>query len=144
RRRADRAHQRDILLVAVIVVVGDIAVLVVLDPPRRVREPIPDRLALTVLVPRALDLIRGCPYPPKEPVRKATTGRHGWCLRSHNIHSHLHSDANAASLLPRLTANHPPERAKTSPARGDVALKGPRAVPPGSTLALTPRNPDRE
>src|SRR5262249_19010153 len=57
--RVDVLHQRDVLLVAVVVVVGDVAIVVVLDVAGRVREFVPDRLALAVLVPSALDLIRG-------------------------------------------------------------------------------------
>jgi hypothetical protein len=66
--RADVLHQRHVLPVAVVVVVGHIAVLVVLDVPRRVGVGVPDRGALAVLVPGPLDLVRGGGHAPVEPI----------------------------------------------------------------------------
>src|SRR5262249_816278 len=57
RGRAQVPHQGDVLLVPVVVVVGDVAGVAVLDLARRVRVRVPDRLALAVLVPGALDLV---------------------------------------------------------------------------------------
>src|SRR5262249_19758086 len=54
----------------VVVVVGDVAIVVVLDVAGRVREFVPDRLALAVLVPSALDLIRGGRDAPVEALRE--------------------------------------------------------------------------
>src|SRR5262249_19334290 len=71
RGRADGLHQSDVLLVPVVVIVGDVAVLVVLDLPGRVGVRIPDRRALAVLVPGAFDLVRGRGDAPVEPFREA-------------------------------------------------------------------------
>ena len=59
---AQRLHQLHVFLVAVIVVVGDIAGGVVHDLAGRVRERVPDRRSSAVLLDRSLDLIRrrGC------------------------------------------------------------------------------------
>lgn len=43
-------HYRDVFLVLVVMLVGDITRVVVLDLPRRVSEAVPDRLAFPVLV----------------------------------------------------------------------------------------------
>src|SRR5262249_138095 len=79
---ADVLHQRNILLVPVVMIVGDVAVVVVLDVPRLMRISIPDREALAVLVPGALDLIRRGAGAPKKTSRKFSwlcllTGRFG-------------------------------------------------------------------
>src|SRR4029453_11276849 len=63
---ADVLHQRDVFLVAVIVIVGDVAGVAVLDLPGGVRERVPDRRPLAVLVPRRLDLVRGGSDAPIE------------------------------------------------------------------------------
>ena len=56
-------HQFDIVLTMVIVVAGHVTGVAALYHPRRVGEPVPDRLSLAVGRGRALDLIgcRGCP-----------------------------------------------------------------------------------
>src|SRR5262249_54550158 len=74
RVRADVLHQRDVLLVAVVMVVGDVAGVVILDLPGRMGVGVPDRDALAVLVPGPLDLIGGRRDAPVEPVREASGG----------------------------------------------------------------------
>src|SRR5262249_217685 len=64
---ADVLHQRDIFLVAVIVVVGDVAVVVVLYIPRYVGVGIPDRFALAFLVPTRFDVVRRRANAPVNP-----------------------------------------------------------------------------
>src|SRR3990172_3219163 len=59
-------HQRHVFLVAVVVVAGDIARVAVVDVVGRVAKAVPDRLALAVLVPRPLDLVRGRGAAPEE------------------------------------------------------------------------------
>ena len=59
-----------------VVVVGDIAVVVVLDVPTRVRVRISDRHALAVRVPRTIDLIRRSSDAPIEAIRELARGRH--------------------------------------------------------------------
>src|SRR5262249_49689841 len=73
---ADRLHQRDVLLIPVVVVVRHIAGVAVLDLAWRVGKGVPDRRPLAVLVPRALDLIRGRRHTPVEAVGKAAVGGH--------------------------------------------------------------------
>src|SRR5262249_15950528 len=55
---AKRTHERHVLLVSMVVIVGDVSGVAVLDLARRVREGVPDRRTLAVLVPRAFDLVR--------------------------------------------------------------------------------------
>ncbi|MET3989378.1 hypothetical protein ABID65_001004 [Bradyrhizobium sp. S3.9.2] len=63
---AERLNQRDVVLVAVIVLVGAVAGRAVLDLAGRVAENVPDRLAAAVLVDGALDLVgRGRRAPQK-------------------------------------------------------------------------------
>jgi hypothetical protein len=78
--RADVLHQRDVFLVTVIVVVGDIAGVAVSDVAGRVRVSVPDRLALAVLVPRAFDLVSRGGGAPIETVgeRSRGTRRGSW------------------------------------------------------------------
>src|SRR5690606_7074958 len=52
---AEALHQRDVFLVTVVVVDRDVAGVAVLDLPGRVRECVPDRRTLAVLVPRPFD-----------------------------------------------------------------------------------------
>src|SRR5262249_4395498 len=54
---ADVLYQRNVFLIAVIMVVGDVAGVVVLDVPGLVRVRIPDRQALAILAPRTLNLV---------------------------------------------------------------------------------------
>src|SRR3712207_895769 len=70
RGRADRLHQRHVLLVPVVVVVGEVTGVAVLDLAGRVREGVPDGRALAVLVPGPLDLVRRRGDAPVEAVRK--------------------------------------------------------------------------
>src|SRR4029450_9127947 len=64
------AQDRDVLVVAVVGVAGEVTGVAVPDPPRRVREAIPDALALAVLVPGALDLVGRSGGAPLEPLGK--------------------------------------------------------------------------
>ena len=61
-RLAASRNQGDVFLVAMVMVVGDVAGGAVTDFPRRVRVCVPDRWAFAVLVPCALDLV--CPRWP--------------------------------------------------------------------------------
>src|SRR5262249_34875007 len=74
RRRAQVLHQLHVLPVAVVVVVGDVSGVAVLDLARRVRVRVPDRWALAVLVPRALDLVGRGGRAPEETRRELTGG----------------------------------------------------------------------
>ena len=58
RVRTDRPHQRHVLLVPMVVIVGDIAGVVVLDVARLMRVGVPNRRTLAVLIPGAFDLVR--------------------------------------------------------------------------------------
>src|SRR5215469_16182256 len=62
--------QRHILLVAMILVVGDVACVAILDLARRVRVRGPDRRTLPIFIPRALDLIRRSARAPIKSARK--------------------------------------------------------------------------
>src|SRR4029453_17385315 len=64
------AKDRAVLVVAVVGVTGEVTGVAVPDPPRRVREAIPDALALAVLVPGALDLVGRSGGAPLEPLGK--------------------------------------------------------------------------
>jgi len=55
----ERAHQRDVFAVAVVVVAGDVAGGAVVDFAGGVRETVPDGFALAALVPRAFNLVSG-------------------------------------------------------------------------------------
>src|SRR5215469_3289642 len=65
-------EQIDVVAPAVIVVAGDVAGIAVLHAPRRVREDVPDALAASVFVDRALDLIARSRRAPYEVGRKRT------------------------------------------------------------------------
>src|SRR5215813_1504885 len=73
-------HQRNVFLVPVVMVIGDVTCVVVLYIPRLVRIRIPDREALAVLVPCALDLVRRRADAPVESLRECPrpTGRSTW------------------------------------------------------------------
>src|SRR5262249_37657101 len=111
RSGADVLHQRDVLLVAVVVVVGDVAIVVVLDVPRRMRIRIPDREALAVLIPRTFDLIRrGGDAPVKalgELPRRAGLFLGLWCG-----HLDTSDGGGATATLHELTQQHRSERFK--------------------------------
>src|SRR5690606_4835567 len=68
--------ERDVLGPAVIGVAGAIAGVAVLDPAGRVREAVPDRLALAVGLPRALDLVGRGRGAPAEAVREDELRHH--------------------------------------------------------------------
>ena len=59
-------HQRDVRLVPVVVVVGDVARVVVPHVARRVCVPVPDGLAFAVLMRRAFNLRRRRRHAPDE------------------------------------------------------------------------------
>ena len=63
-------HQRDVVAIAMVKIACDIAGIAVLDLVGRMREAIPDRLALAVLIVRALDLVRRARGAPQEVFRK--------------------------------------------------------------------------
>src|SRR5690606_39170479 len=64
-------HQRHVLAIAVVVVVGDVAGVAVPHGAGGVRVAIPDRFALAVGVPRALDLVGGRRRAPLEAGRES-------------------------------------------------------------------------
>ncbi len=68
--QAERLHQFDVLRPAVVVVAGDVAGVPLENVARRVGEAIPDRLPFAVLVPGALDLVRGRRRAPHKVARK--------------------------------------------------------------------------
>src|SRR5581483_245920 len=69
---AKALHERDVFLVAMVEVVGDVAGLALKGFSRRMREGVPDRCAAAVFVDGALDLIAGRCGAPDEVLRKAT------------------------------------------------------------------------
>src|SRR5207248_2707627 len=86
RLQADLAHQGDVIAPAVIVIAGNIAVVIVMHFAGRMAETIPDRLALAVLVPGALDLVGRSRRAPDEIVWKCDLC-HGCSLRQVSIRS---------------------------------------------------------
>src|SRR5690606_29054307 len=81
--RADVLQQRDIFLVTVIVVDGDIAGVAVSDLSGRVGVSVPDGLTLAVLVPRPLNLVSRRSDTPEKSFRKcARTGPLSHCFRA--------------------------------------------------------------
>src|SRR4030095_11255632 len=70
RGRAEVLHQGDVFLVAMVMVVGDVAGGAVADLPLRVRVCVPDRWAFAVLVPCALDLVCRGGRAPEEAFRE--------------------------------------------------------------------------
>ncbi len=72
---AQLSHERDILAIAMVVIVRDVPGITVADLPGSVGVGVPDRRTLPVLPSRALDLIRGGRHAPPEPLReRAGTG----------------------------------------------------------------------
>ena len=71
--RAERLHERDVLLVAMIMVDRDVAGVAVRDLAGRVGEAVPDRAALAILVPRAFDLVSRGRGSPDEPFRESSS-----------------------------------------------------------------------
>jgi hypothetical protein len=65
-----RAHERDVFAVAMVVVTGDVAVRVVSDLAGCVSETVPDGFAFAVFVPCAFDLVRGRGGAPVEAFRE--------------------------------------------------------------------------
>ncbi len=72
---AERLHDRDVFLPAVVVVAGDVAALVLPDRARLLAEHVPDRRALAVGGRRALDLIRRRGGAPDEALRELGQAR---------------------------------------------------------------------
>src|SRR5205085_6109799 len=63
---AERLHQLHVGLVEVVMVVSNVAIRIIDDAARRVREGVPDRWSTSVFVDRTFDLIRsGCRAPDK-------------------------------------------------------------------------------
>ena len=71
----ERLHDRDVFLVAVVVVAGDVAGLVLPDRARLAAEHVPDRRALAVGGGRAFDLIRRRGGAPDEALRELGQAR---------------------------------------------------------------------
>ena len=74
--QAQLAQERDVLWVAVVLVARDVTRRPVEDLARRVGEPVPDRLALPVLPPRAFHLIGGRRRSPDEAGREGCGSQH--------------------------------------------------------------------
>ena len=69
--RAQRLHQANVFLVAMIMVVGDVGIAAGRQFARRVSETVPDRRTASVLVHGAFDLIGRGGRSPSEVARKA-------------------------------------------------------------------------
>src|SRR5215475_10209822 len=76
---AEILHQLHVVPVAVEEVARDVAVVAAAHLPRRRAEPVPDTLAATVLVGRALDLVRRRRGAPDE------VGREGAGVDGHGV-----------------------------------------------------------
>ncbi len=72
---AEAPHQRDVFLVTMVVIVGDVSGVAVPDLPGRVCERVPDRGALAVLVPRAFNLVCRRGGAPEEALRELAACR---------------------------------------------------------------------
>src|SRR5262245_2753593 len=160
---ANVLHQRDVFLVAVIVIVGDVAGVAVLDLPGCVRERVPDRRTLAVLVPRPLDLVRGGSDAPMETLGEPSKAARSCCalgrgrglfrlalavLANHDPHLYTISSPMRVEhfLLGRLDSG----RAKAllwPKARGDYLVSGRGAgtgeptSAPGTMSGTRPRLP---
>lgn len=71
---AKALHQGDVFLIAVVVIIGDVAVVAVLNLPFGVGVCVPDGRSLAVLIPGALNLIGRSGDTPIIPFGKRTTG----------------------------------------------------------------------
>src|ERR1700738_1810065 len=71
RSGGQRLHRPHVVSVSVIVIIGDVAVVVVADLSRRVRERVPDRRATAILTDGAFDLIGGGSGAQRNPAGKA-------------------------------------------------------------------------
>ena len=69
-RQSQIRHQRDVFLVAVIVVIRHIASIPVVRLARHVREGVPDRRSASILMHRALHLVRSRCRAPQKSLRK--------------------------------------------------------------------------
>src|SRR5205085_1788942 len=67
---AEPLDQANVFLVAMIVIVGAVAVAVIPDLPQRMAKSVPYRLAPAVFLDRAFDLIGGCGGAPDKAARK--------------------------------------------------------------------------
>ncbi len=67
----ERLHEIQVLLVAVVMIACDVAGVAMLHPAGCMAKAIPNRLAATIGLDCALDLIRGCCDTPAKPCRKA-------------------------------------------------------------------------
>src|SRR4030095_14183072 len=74
RTGGERLHRPHVVSISVVVIVGDIAVVVVADLSRRVRERVPDRRAAAILADGAFDLIGGGGGAPEKSRGKGARG----------------------------------------------------------------------
>src|SRR5262245_41161618 len=74
RSGGERFHRPHVVSISVIVIVGDVAVVVVADLSRRVRERVPYRRATAILADGAFDLIGGGGGAPEKSCRKSARG----------------------------------------------------------------------
>ena len=86
---AERRHQVEVGLPAVVMVASDVAGRAVADQPWRVGERVPHRRPLAVLVPRALDLVRGGGDAPPEPCRKERKRSFAWLQDELGVHGEI-------------------------------------------------------
>ena len=100
RIRAQVLHDLHVLFVAVIVIDRHVAGVAVLHLAWRVRERVPDRQTLAVLVPRAFDLIRRRRDAPEESFRKFAIRRGLACGELHRLR------LSAFRLSSRATRGH--------------------------------------
>src|SRR3984957_16041675 len=70
RVESEVGHHRDVVGIAMVEIARDVAGIAILNLARRVRKAIPDSLALAVLVPPGLDLIRRAGCTPQKIFRK--------------------------------------------------------------------------
>src|ERR1700688_2993658 len=79
RVQAKVSHQRDVVFVPMVKIASDVAAVAMLNLAGRVRETIPNRLALTVLVPPALNLVGSASRPPQKSLRKSNRRHSAVC-----------------------------------------------------------------
>ena len=83
RLQAERLHQRDIALEALVVIAGHVTGVAVAHEAGRVRETVPDARACAIGKGRAFDLVRGGRGAPEEAGRKDGLRRHPLLLAAH-------------------------------------------------------------
>ena len=90
--QAKMRHQRDIVLVAVVVVTSDVARVPVLHAPRLMAEGIPDAHAAVVFANCAFNLVAGGCGAPFEPGRKLQKSHAGDCSATPRIATRARPD----------------------------------------------------